>query len=222
MRSICFRVLLNSAAIVASTSALFAQVTIDLPDISVQAGGSTSFEVFAQSSGSDRTDITGISFQIQTEDGGPSVGGSVLAPSISSVDVVTGTVFQNNNSAGNTGGSIVPQVFIQETLLNSLSTTTISTGSAPGSKIATVTIDATGFSSGAYSMILDSSLVSTKFTTTGDDLVVGPNLVLLGGTITVVPEPKTALAVSGQLLAFAGLWRCRRTRTARLTACTKA
>src|SRR5690348_7257575 len=112
------------ALLIASITLLRAQITIDLPDnVPLQpAMSGQTFDVFIQNdTGSARSDITGLKFQIQTTDSGPSGSGSIPAPSISYVNVVAGTMFQsvNDGSGSNHDGNrhdvgVSPQVFLQE------------------------------------------------------------------------------------------------------------
>lgn len=209
------RRLLAFSLCLASAGSLWAQLTIDLPEITVPAGGSTTFDVFIKNGGADRTDITGIAFQIQSADGGTAAGGSVNAPTFSAVDVVTGTIFKDNNEGNQGPGPIVPQLFEQQTTTTNLpnstpSTVTISNGTSPGSKIASVTVNAAGFSSGTYSMTLNTLNGATKFNTSGGDLTPLNGLTLIDGSITVVPEPNAALAIAGVLFGVAMVVRWKR------------
>ncbi len=179
-----------------------ATVLVDLPDLNLlpNTAGQT-FDLFVSNDGAN-VDVTGIQLNLQIADGGPEAGGSTDAPSLTSVDIFGGTIFENNNN-GLTGGIAVDQIFAGGTLTSS-GTVAIPNGS---SKLASVTFDTTGFSSGSYSYTVENTLNgSMKYTTGGADLF--PSFG--GGTLTVSPVPEPSAVFGGLAsVAFVGVrfWR---------------
>jgi len=130
----------------------------------------------------------------QIGDGGPLGGGKITGPSITNVDVVTGTIFQYNNEGNAYGsGTIIPQVAYQGTITN------YSTGgfvTATG-LLATVTIDTTGFTTVGATFDLKLKGTLNGDTSFGDSV---PAPIITNGTIRIVaaPEPGSlALVVAG-------------------------
>src|SRR6187399_2311115 len=103
-------------------------------------------EVFIQNTGGTAIDVGGASINIQVADSGPPPGiGSIPGPRITAANILTGTIFQSNNS-GQQDITAIPQ------FVNSFVTTsngTVSFGPGATTKIATVTLDTTGFSTPA-------------------------------------------------------------------------
>jgi hypothetical protein len=156
---------------------LRAAIFIDLPEITLLPNtAGQSLDVYVQNSGAP-VQVTGIGLNIQVADGGPAAGGRISGPSIASVDIFTDTVFESNNNGLSGTGSIVPQVYERGTL------TLSGTVSLPNglSKIATVTLDTTAFSSGTFALTLDTLNGPTKYTTSDNDLF--PTLI--DGSVTV-------------------------------------
>jgi len=179
---------------------------MDLPDVSLlpNTPGQT-FNVSIENDTGSGVQVTGIGFNLQVADGGTASSGSINGPAITSVDIFSGTAFASNNNGQSGSGQIVPQVYQIGTLTHA-GTVTIPTGI---SKVATVTIDTTGFSSGTFGLTLDTLNGPTKYTTTGSDLFPA----LLDGKITLalVPEPYQFGAVTALALLGSGIWRkCRR------------
>jgi len=102
--------------------------------------------------------VQGLNFNLQVADGGPEWGGVIDGPAIEALDILTGTIFDGNNTGTvdldggpPSGSDIAPQY-------EGRSTTTDS-GSVPASGLlATVTIDTTGFSSGTWDLFLSNTL----------------------------------------------------------------
>lgn len=178
------------AVLLTGDASLSAQVLqIDLPEINLLANtpGQT-FDVFIQNGGAS-FQVTGIGFNLQVADGGPPAGGLTLGPSITMVDIFTGTIFASPNNNGPSGaGQIVPQVFERGTLTPS-GTVSIPSGL---SKIATVTLDTSGFLSGSFALTLGTLNGPTKYTTLAGDFF--PTL--LDGSVAV-PEPSAYAAIFG-------------------------
>jgi hypothetical protein len=182
---------------------------IDLPDLLLQPNtAGQSFDLFVENQGGNFP-VTGIRVELLVGDGGTEAGGTIEGPSISEVDVITGTIFAtpNNNGAGG-AGSVVPQLFERSTLTPS-GTVNVPAGS---SKFATVTFDTTGFGPGTtVNYTLDTGAAfngpTLYHTQTGDY-----QPTLLDGTLTVIPEPShCAAAFGGACLVWAAARR-RKTR----------
>jgi hypothetical protein len=90
--------------------------------------------------------VSGIDFFVQIGDGGTIVGGVDTGPTITDLDLVTGTIFAANNSG----------VFTDPAPLIWGATTTTTTGTVPANGLlATLTIDTTGLSTGQFELILN-------------------------------------------------------------------
>jgi hypothetical protein len=160
---------------------LSAAVTIVLPEIILlpdQAG--QSFAVYVENTG-DPLAANGIGLNVQVADGGPAAGGTIRGPAITAVDLLTGTIFATNNNGPSGIGSITPQVYVGGTLSSS-GTVSLPNGR---SKVATITLDTTGFSSGTFAITLRTLNGPTKYTTSGDDYY--PTLI--DGQVTVGARP---------------------------------
>jgi hypothetical protein len=90
--------------------------------------------------------VSGIDFFVQVGDGGATVGGTDTGPKITSVDLVTGTIFGANNTG----------VFTDPAPLLWGATTTTSSGTVlANGLLATLTVDTSGFTSGQFNLILN-------------------------------------------------------------------
>jgi hypothetical protein len=90
--------------------------------------------------------IGGVDFFIQVGDGGAAVGGSDTGPTITGVDLITGAIFGANHT----------DVFVDSLPLIWAATTTTEFGTVPAEgRLATVTINTTGFFSGRYNLLLN-------------------------------------------------------------------
>lgn len=110
--------------------------------------------------------VAGVNFYIQTANGGPEAeaegwippGTAIVAPAITNLDLLTGTIFAENN-LGQLGGlppGAYPQIAFGGTLLAS--------GYVPADGLlATVTIDTTGFLSGSFALSLTVAGLPTDF-----------------------------------------------------------
>jgi hypothetical protein len=171
-----------------------------------QAGQQRSFLVTS----SEPLPTTGIQFNIQifgnTE--------FVITPIMTQVDILSGTVFQNNNNGQAGGSSFGGRVWEAWTLT---SFTPLPNLPAGPSLMATVTFDTTGLSAGHWALSLAIDSVSTTyFDSSFSPLAIIPFNDTL--TITAVPEPAhMALGVFGVLLAGArGIrWALARRRCGR-------
>jgi hypothetical protein len=90
--------------------------------------------------------VSGIDLFVQVGDGGTTVGGDDTGPKITSLDLVTGTIFAANHT----------DVFTDPAPLIWGATTTTTTGTVAASGLlATLTIDTTGISTGQFDLILN-------------------------------------------------------------------
>jgi hypothetical protein len=146
--------------------------------------------------------VNGIGVYLQTASGGPS---------ITAVDVLTGTIFgsvSNNGQDGpGTGNNGSPNFFYQETSTGA-GTVNIVNGTT---KFASATFDSIGVAPGQYTYTLDTTFGSTFYTTTSQDL--GPTLI--SGTLTIVPEPQATALIAGALCLVGALVRHSTSRTNR-------
>lgn len=153
--------------------------------------------------------VVSLDFWIQVADGGTDAGGIVDGPSITSADLITGTLFDvapyPGTQVDGTGGLqwhyyIVPAPF-----------PAVAPVSGSG-LLATVTIDTTGFGLGVWPLRLGVNITEpptvaqTAFGDNDGELV---SANITDGTITIVPEPATGVALASLLLVGAFLARRR-------------
>ncbi len=134
-------------------------------------------------------EVQGLNFRIQVADGGthPDAGGSLDGPTISNVDLLSGTIFGSNNT-GQNDLLRLPQVWVQST------TSAINTVPANG-LLATVLIDTTGYTEGEFELhVRDTLDNATDFGGVPADITDGMLRI-------AVPEP----SAFGVLLTGVGL-----------------
>ena len=120
--------------------------------------------------------VEGLNFNVQVADGGTdaAVGGSIDGPKIQSVNLVTGTIFDGNNT-GQVDTLTLPQV--------SANTVTTSTGMiAADGLLATIEVDTTGFMEGTFDLRVGD-------TRNGPSDFAGIPIQITDGSLSVVPEP---------------------------------
>jgi hypothetical protein len=163
-------------------------------------------DFFVNNTGSD-VQVTGLNFNIQIADGGLGAGGSVSGPAITAVDLASGTPFATDNSGPTNDGSAPQAAFWSVT-------TSSGTVALPGgalTKIASVTIDSTGF--GTPGMTWDLILGNTiGGPTQYVDPIGNPiNIGITDGTLRLaaVPEPEQAAFVTAGILVGFALARWR-------------
>jgi hypothetical protein len=90
--------------------------------------------------------VAGIDLFVQIGDGGATVGGNDTGPTITQLDLTTGTIFAANHTG----------VFTDPAPLLWGATTTTTSGTVPaGGLLATLTIDTTGITTGQFDLILN-------------------------------------------------------------------
>jgi hypothetical protein len=147
-------------------------------------------------------DVAGLNFNIQLGDG-------TVGPTITGVDLLTGTPFASNNTGQTDNSSGAHQAFW--TVTTSSGAVSLSPGST---KVATVTFDGTSLTSGQnWGLFLEATHNGpTRYL----DTTVNANdipMTITDGSLTIVPEPSTYALISGVgCLAFAAAFRRARGR----------
>ncbi|MDY7010416.1 MAG: PEP-CTERM sorting domain-containing protein [Planctomycetota bacterium] len=134
--------------------------------------------------------VQGLEFNVR-------IGGGTSGPIFEDVDILTGTIFDGNNTGVNPGSYINPRDAY-------LGTTTVSGSALTDGLLATLTIDTTGLFEGQYSLSLIDTLEGrTNFAGVSADIT--------DGSIIIIPEP-TSLVL---MLVGAGLIAHRRRNKSR-------
>jgi hypothetical protein len=163
--------------------------------------------------------VNGVNLNLETGDGGPTLGGAINAPKITAVDLLatdslsnignngtTGNaVFKNNNKNGysNGVGNATSSQFWEAHVETVSGTVNLGMGTQP-QLLATATFDTTGFSSGTFALVLDDPRQPTNFASGGNTIF--PTVVdgFLQVGSQVAPEPASigclGLAIAGILL----------------------
>ena len=186
---------LGTAAIMAFAVSASAALILNVGDLQLLPDQPNQQRPFLLvNTGTEAVPVLGVQFNVQIADGQS----STVAPRITAVDILAGTIFQfDNNGIG--GGMDTVRRF---------ELTTLDNGSAPlpsipvgSSTIATITFDTTGFSAGSWALSMTTPAGTTAYLdpSSGDPL---PMNVMDG--IIAVPEPACySLAASIGLLALA-------------------
>jgi hypothetical protein len=133
--------------------------------------------------------VEALDFWVQIADGL-----NLSGPQITSVDIVTGTIFAGNNG-GQYGSSATqqPQRWYQTTDTLIVGTTVPTSG-----LLASLRIDTTGVAPGSYALNLKDVTGSSGGTAFWDTTFANPVFPLItDGTLTVVPEPQQYALVAG-------------------------
>jgi hypothetical protein len=153
---------------------------------------------FVENTGDTDILVAGFSWNMQVADGGVEnflTPGVIPGPSITAVDILTGTPFQSNNTDQFTGGNI-PQ-FANWTTTTSSGSIALTAGET--FLLGTAIFDTTGFNFGdSFDLFLGNTINGpTKYF----DLEGGELLALVfDGTLAVIPEPHQTAAVAVCLL----------------------
>ena len=141
-----------------------------------------------------------LNFNLQVADGAT----PTPAPNITDVDILTGTLFASNNNGQVDAASLVHAW--AATTATSSGSVTLAAGASR--TLATIQISTLGYDSGSWNFNVGNTFNgATAFADASAQTV---PVTIVDGTISVVPEPASALAVSGVMLGFAVLLRCRK------------
>lgn len=210
MRQTSRRVCLGRASVCLLLAALLVGVTtvrgqllinVGDYDLAFNTAGQT-IDIFVQNTGDTDIEVAGLSVSAQVADSGPPQG-SEVGPIISNANITSGTQFSGNNTGNNFPQGQTPGQFFNVSTTTSSGTVSLLAGSV--TKLVTLTLDTTGFTSPqTWGFFLGATIDGpTKYFDAGaNDIVPTIN----DGTISVVPEPNVPLAVAGILGLFA-LWR---------------
>lgn len=186
-----------------STIAVNAQLVIEVGDRTIDAAASQTIDIMVENPTANPVLIAGLNFNLQLGSGGPV---------IQDVDLITGTLFASNNQ-GQVENVTEPDRWAS-TVVTLPATPTVSLGAFSSAKVATILIDGTGFAAGGpWALNLNDTFNgSTRYIDSAPDAL--PNIIttITDGTISVVPEPSSSMAVAGLLLgaaAFARRWRAK-------------
>ena len=133
--------------------------------------------------------VQGLNFFVQVADGGPEVpGGSIDAPIIQLLDVLTGTIFASNN-VGKTDFDGGPPPYPDDYPQFEGHSTLTSSGTVPANGLlGIVTIDTAGFTGGTFDLFMENTLNGPT------NFIIGAGIT--DGTITVSTKP-TAVPGTG-------------------------
>jgi hypothetical protein len=127
--------------------------------------------------------VAGVDLFVQVGDGGAAAGGDDLGPTITQLDLLTGALFAGNNTG----------VFLDSTPLLWGATTTTSAGHvAATGRLATLTINTTGFHSGRYDLILNPPA-------TGATQLAGAATTVVNGWLNIGPPDAADFDVDGDV-----------------------
>ena len=164
--------------------------------------------------------VEAVNLRVQVADGGPAVTGHAgppTGPAITGNDVLTGTIFANNNTGAtdpNLGVVTTPQFSERRTLTNPA---TFPNDTVPAQGLlTTLTLDTTGFKTigQQFALLLTGTLPSKDYNT---DFInhSGPVVpIVTNGTITIVQAPEPSMLL-GLAAMGAGAFLRRRARTPR-------
>jgi hypothetical protein len=196
------------AAILMGVSAARASLIIDIGDIAVLPG-TPGQKVPIYVHGGDA--VIQLLLRVQIADGGQAVPDQpITGPSITGVDVITGTIFDGNNTGQSpeyADGVVFPQLAYRGTM-------TAHDSVAAEGLLATITIDTTDFTTEGetFSLKLSDTLFRTQTAFNGGEIVpeiINGKILISSAASENVPEPATGLLAA----AGAGLLLRRRKRS---------
>ena len=141
-------------------------------------------EFLVQNNGSAVNNVRGLDFLIQISEDGSE------GPSITAVDIITGTPFESNNSGPvlQDGGPHLKYWRVETT--GPSSPVTLPSGAT---RMARVTFDTTGLNSGTWGLFFDTAF-DTAYSDTSNNAI---PMTINNGSLTVVPEPSHYAAMAG-------------------------
>jgi hypothetical protein len=152
--------------------------------------------------------VQGLNCRVQVADGGPPAGGSDNGPAIQDLDILTGTIFDGNNTGTADVDGPHPDAWPMGEIR---STITVSGTVAAQGLLATIVMDTTGFYRGSWPLFLsDTRDGPTDFPGLQESLEIADGTIRIRGTQPpppTIPEPSTLVLVS---LGVVGLARLRR------------
>ena len=195
-----FAVIACLAGGLALAPAALGALVVSAGDVSLRpnmAGQAVQFFV----TGSDA--VAGLELDIQVGDGGSDLGGTNVGPTITSIDLITGTAFQVDSAAQ---ADVVTFPRARQSTVDIAGSVTADAGT--GGLIATVVFDTTGQTPGTYDLLLSgvAGSFSTQFFAQNGDPI---QTTVTNGTVEITPVPEPA---SLGLLAVGGLTLLRRRR----------
>jgi hypothetical protein len=145
--------------------------------------------------------VMGLNFYAQVGDGNFDGLSPHLGPRITSVDILTGTIFAGNNTGQSKApeGDPDPEVYSQ---WDGAQTTTATAAVPASGRVARVNFDTTGFAGGTWDFELAGTAV-------GDTDFADTPIAITNGSITITPEPSGLIMLAGALAAArkTGSWR---------------
>ncbi|HET6248230.1 MAG TPA: PEP-CTERM sorting domain-containing protein [Tepidisphaeraceae bacterium] len=180
------------AAVLGSCGGVFATPIVNVGAVTInQAANQSSVLTVTDTSGDS---VEGLNFEVQI------TGTSSPLPIISSVDIVTNSVFAGHTNGQQGSGAITPQLYDAQVTTSSGVVTLPTTGT-----IATIVFDASSAPVGTYNLLLTGTLNgNTHYSGTSGQVTT----TIANGTLVVTPEPGAA----GILLLGAGAFLGRRRR----------
>jgi hypothetical protein len=155
--------------------------------------------IYLRNEGSPGVEVGGLDFAVEIADGGPQAGGQITGPSITAVDLTTGTIFDGNNNGNGGDKDNSPQLQFWSTFRSHVPSPTLASGN---NKIATLTFDTTGLSPSSWSFRLFQTDIGDTFVNDSDGNPM--DVTINNGTVFVpVPEVQAAPIVAGLLGVFA-------------------
>jgi hypothetical protein len=184
-----------------------AQLVIDVQDHALLPNtAGQSFDLSVKNTGNTDVQVGGLVFEVQIADGQD----ATSAPVITGTDILAGTIFPSSSTFTNYAASSPHFWNVNATVLPNPGTVPIPANST--TKIATITIDTTGFSTpgASWTFALGTTRDGANSTHYLDGVGGSIFATITDGHLSIVPEPNSAFLVSGILVVVATLWRVKR------------